>query len=243
MKEWVNLSQPFADVLNVSLLHEKTGVRSQILPVLCESIKVHLVGAETLEKLRFSRSAAAIRGRIPLDKRVRSGDLAEIVATDYVNQWGPFVVPLMRLRYKDDRDMPMRGDDIIGLDMSQHPVRVLKAEVKSRESLSPSVVGDACTALDTNEGRPKPSSLSFTSMRLRDENKDELAEVFERLQDSDVDASRMTHLVFTLSGNDPSAALRVYAVVPGNVADRRFVGLVVADHSTFIEKVFEALSA
>jgi hypothetical protein len=243
IKEWVDRTQPFSETLNVYLLHEKDGARTAVFPALCESVKAHLIGAEVLERLRFSQAAAAIRGRIPTRKRIRSGDLAEVIATDYLNQWGPFVVPLKRLRYKDDRDMSMRGDDMIGLDSSETPVRVLKAEVKSRQTLYESVVGEAVTALDANQGRPKPSSLSFTSMRLRDENKDELAQVFERLQESDVEPKRITHLVFTFTGNDPSSALRVYAVAGGAVGDRRLVGMVVSDHQDFIERVFEVSNA
>ena len=229
--------------MNLSLLQEKDGARGQAFPFLCEAVKHHLIGAEILERLNFSDAAEAIRGRIPTEKKTRSGDLAEILATDYVNEWGPFMVPLNRLRYKDDRDLPMRGDDIIGLDLSAAPPRILKAEVKSRESLSQSVVEQACNSLDANEGRPKPASLSFTSMRLREQNKEDLAKIVEQLQNSDVDASRMTHLVFTLSGNNPSEALRVHAIARGAVADRRFVGFVIGDHQDFIKKVFEAVSA
>jgi len=243
MKFWLAISQPFENVVNLSLLSEKDGARARIFSFLCESVKIHLIGAEILERLRYPQSAAAVRGRIPTKKRVRSGDLGEIVATDYVNQWGPFVVPLKRLRYKDDRDMSMRGDDIIGLEMSAAPVRVLKAEVKSRSNLTESVVEQACAALEVNEGRPKPSSLSFTSMRLRDENRDDLAEIFEKLQESDVEADRITHLVFTFSGNNPSQALKVYAERTGSITDRRFVGMFVDKHADLIEKVFEALSA
>jgi hypothetical protein len=241
--QWTRVTQPLSNAPNVWLVEEQSETRSSIFPSLCDSVKVHLIGSETLQKLNYNLSAAAIQGRIPIGKRIRSGDLAEIIATDYVDDTGPFSVPLKRLRYKDDREMSMRGDDMIGLDLNQTPTRVLKVEVKSRANLSDSAVADACASLDKNEGRPKPASLAFTSMRLRDEGKDALAEVVERLQEDDIESSRLTHMVFTFSANDPTRVLEPHALGSGAVADRRFVGMTVPDHQSLIEKVFEALSA
>ena len=240
---WLTATQPRTDTPNVIHLAEADGARGRVFPLIVASVMDHLVGDDVLSRLRYAKAAQAIRNRIPTGKRIRSGTLGEIIATDYVIETGPFVVPLKRLRYQDDREMAMRGDDIIGVDTGTVPPRVLKAEVKSRVTLSASVVTQMCEALDNNDGRPKPSSLAFTSMTLRREGKDALARVIEELQEHDVDASRMTHVAFTLSANDPTELLYTMAVEANAISDRRFIGAVVADHQAFIAAIFAACNA
>jgi hypothetical protein len=47
-----------------------------------------------------------------------------------------FVVPIKKLRRKSDRQMPMHGNDVIGVDTRVKPVRVLKGECKSGATFS-----------------------------------------------------------------------------------------------------------
>lgn len=227
----------------VWLLTEREGERVHAFHALCASVKNHLIGDDILARLEFPRAAAAVRNRLPTEKRIRSGDLGEIIATDYVIHKAEFTVPLLRLRYKDDRNMSMRGDDIIALDMNATPVRMLKAEVKSRAELAAAVVAEACVALANNGGRGKPSSLSFISMQLRREGNDALALVLESLQETDVHPERIVHLVFTFSGNPPVSYFADQAAEEVAVSERRLVGLRVADHQQLIAQVFAALDA
>jgi hypothetical protein len=243
LRDWLTVTRPFADAPNVIRLVETDGARAQSLPLLAASVLDHLIGHDILERLRFTQSAQAVRNRLPTEKRIRSGTLGEIIATDYVIETGPFVVPLKRLRYMDDRELAMRGDDLIAIDTTAEPVRVLKAEVKSRATLSNPVVTDMCSALDRNEGRPKPSSLSFISMTLRREGRDEHARIIELLQETDVELSRMVHLAFTVSGNDPGELFRARALIESHAPERRFVGVVLPDHAAFIAIVFAACNA
>ena len=213
----------------------------------CAALRVvvedHLVGIDVLERMRFPQAAAVIRERIPQRIRIRSGDLAEIIATEYVSALTDFRVPLKRLRHKDDREMSMRGDDIIGLHATGGTPAVLKAEVKSRASLQSSVVEEACTSLAEHRGRPKPATLGFIAVHLRYANRDEEAEQIERLLNTRLGAGDIAHLVFTLSGNDPAGPLAAHAATRRLVSDRRLVGLRVADHQAFIRTIFEAVAA
>lgn len=243
VRDWLTESVPFADVPNVIHLAESDGSREAALPLLVASVLDHLIGEDVLRQLRYDRSAQAVRNRIPTDKRIRSGTIGEIIATDYVIETGPFIVPLKRLRYTDDRDMPMRGDDIIALDLTVIPIRVLKAEVKSRVTLSPSVMTEIREALDRHEGRPKPASLAFISMALRREGKDQLARTIEELQEKDINTDQMVHLAFTVSENNPDNCMRDYANVDSSIPDRRCVGVLLPDHGAFIETIFAACNA
>lgn len=224
---------------NVRLLTERHGARAGALPQICECVRDHFVGLEVLARMGFPRAAAMMAAKLPTRPNIRFGDLGEILATEYVVQCTEFYIPLKRLRHKDDREMAIRGDDLIGLHATGGQPPVLKGEVKSRANLSTGVVGKACASLEKHRGRPKPETLAFTAVELRHLNRDADAERIEdllmtkRLGDRDI-----VHLVFTFSGNDPGDHLAAHADVPRLIPERRLVGLRVCDHQDFIERVF-----
>ena len=228
---------------NVCVLVERNNARSAAQPYLCEAVRDHFVGTDVLARMGFAKSAAFLRSRLPSGKRIRSGDLAEILATEYIERRTEFTVPLKRLRHKDDREMSMRGDDVIGVHRSDGRPVVLKAEVKSRAALTGAVVGEACKALNAHRGRPKPATLGFITAQLRLMNLDSEAERLENLMTVRVGARDITHFIFTLSGNAPLGPLAAHSAGRRLVADRRLVGLRIGDHQEFIRETFEAVEA
>ena len=64
-----------------------------------------------------TRRRGADRGQASDDARqIRSGDLGEIYATEWIDAHsGGYRAPIKRLRWKDHRNMAMRGDDVIGI--------------------------------------------------------------------------------------------------------------------------------
>src|SRR5688572_14692475 len=115
---WLASEQKYA---NAWILTELEGGRQQAFALICDSVFDHLIGDDILERLGYRLSAAVVRNRLPTSKRIRSGDVGEVLATDYVLQKTPFRVPLKRLRFKDDRNTSMRGDDLIAIDSSTTP--------------------------------------------------------------------------------------------------------------------------
>lgn len=239
----MQVDQPEPSCPNLWVYSEKNGTRQAVFAAVCSAVKDHLIGLNVIERLGgFPKAAAVIRNRLPTKKKIRSGDLGEILATEYISQKTGFTVPVKRLRYKDDRDMAMRGDDVLGLMRTASAVpQVLKTEVKSRKTLGQTTVGEACTALLKNSGRPNPSTLAFISVRLREEGRDLEAQIIEALQEQEVKLSNVEHLVFTFSGNQPSSALSKHATAPPRKPKRTLVGFVVPDHQEFIQSVFEAI--
>jgi hypothetical protein len=71
--------------------------------------------AEDIRALGFVGAAAVLAERLPRTPRARSGELGEIFATELVEEELGFEVPVRRLRYKDCREMALRGDDFIGV--------------------------------------------------------------------------------------------------------------------------------
>ena len=92
--------------------------------------------ARIFEKLGKARVAKFLRTKLPTKVSLRSGDLGEILATEYIDECTEFVTPVKRLRWKDHREMPMRGDDVIGLCPPETgtPIKFLKTEAKSEST-------------------------------------------------------------------------------------------------------------
>jgi hypothetical protein len=89
--------------------------------------------------------------------------------------------------------MAMHGNDVIGVDASVKPVRVLEGECKSRGNFSDDVAKQAVDGLDKHDGRPNPSTLAFITKRLYEEERDDEAKVFQDLQCARRDRSREDH--------------------------------------------------
>ncbi|MCV5197406.1 DUF1837 domain-containing protein, partial [Escherichia coli] len=99
--------------------------------------------------------AAYIAGKLPETKQIRSGDLGEIFATEWINaRSNGYKTPIKRLRWKDHRNMSMRGEDVIGIyiDQSSQQLFFLKTEAKSRAKMTGEVVSEARDNLNKEQG-------------------------------------------------------------------------------------------
>jgi hypothetical protein len=222
-----------------TLLQERDGGRALVFDSLREVVKDHFEKADILARMGYARAAKHLENKLPTNIKTRSGDLCEILATEYVRECTGYDVPINRLRYKDDREMAMRGDDVIGVRRVAGRVQVLKGEAKSRAQLSVTVVKEACDSLTRHASRPNPSSLAFVASRLREEDRDDEADVIETLMEVSIPDRDIEHLVFTLSGNDPAAVLAAHAQAP---IRRRLAGMHIFDHQQFIKDVYEAVN-
>jgi hypothetical protein len=201
--------------------------------------------AHALERLGKVEAAAMIRRKLPTTSKLRSGELGEILATEWIVAQGDFNVPIRKLRWKDHRNMAMRGDDVLGFatDEGTGELLILKAEAKSRSVLRADVVAEAREALDRDDGRPSPHSLSFVADRLFETGQLDLADAVDALHEKGVPLRTVRHMVFALTGNSPgphlSASLAAYL---GPIA-QRCVGLCVPNHGDFICAVFDLVMA
>jgi hypothetical protein len=197
---------------------------------------------------RLGKTAAAkyIAEKLPSTKQVRSGDLGEILGSSFVEQSTPFTVSISKLRWKDHRDMAMRGDDLIGLQSvaGVEKIRFLKGEVKSAATLTAATVTKARAALKRSQSRPSPHALEFIADRLHEEGNDALADLIDdALLVDGIALSQMSHLVFTFSGNDPSELLRANVKAYTGRVPQIAVGLRVDAHQKFISDVFAKVLA
>lgn len=198
--------------------------------------------ARTLERLGKPAAANKIRTKIPQTKRIRSGDLGEILGTEYIDSQTQYTVPIKKLRWKDHREMAMRGEDVIGIEVfgnGQRP-RFLKTEAKSRAALGRQVLEDARLALDADDGRPAPHALAFVGDRLREGGDTELADVIDDVQLKDsIAKQQMEHLLFTFTGSNPNNLQKeILETYDGDIRQHA-VGLRIKTHQKFIANVFE----
>lgn len=239
-KKWLEkaAAKPLA---GITVYTERKDARRLGLDSLKKLLGDHFVGEQTIVKAGgYSKSAQIIANSLPTNKRTRSGDLGELLATEYLNSETPFVVPINKLRWKSDRQMPMHGNDVIGVDTKSEPVQVMKGECKSRASFGESTVLEAATSLDLHDGRPNPSTLAFITKRLYEENRDAEAKVFQDLQAEGAISSRnVTHLIFGLAGNDPSKHLPAGLKSKHRGIKRESAVVVINDHGAFIASVYD----
>lgn len=185
--------------------------------------------------------AKLLREKLPHATKIRSGDLGEILATEYIDERTSYRAPIKRLRWKDQREMPMRGDDVIGI--SRHDdgesLRFLKAESKSRKSLNNHTVAEARDALDRDDGLPSGHALTFVAERLLEAGDEELADAITRAQlNEGIRHGQVEHLMFAFAGNAPGRYLRSGLKGYTGSIPQIAVGLQIATHQAFIDNVF-----
>ena len=199
-----------------------------------------------LKRLGKPAAAALIEGELPTSKAIRSGELGEIYAMEWIATQGGYQVPIKRLRWKDHRNMAMRGDDVIGfiLDPVTHHLHFLKTEAKSRINLTMQVITQARAGLDKDGGFPSAHALAFISARLYEIGNDPLAEAIEdALYKHDIIAKSVRHLLFTFSGNAPDALLKASLQSYMGQFVQWGVGLCVHDHAKFVHDVYDRVIA
>lgn len=229
-------------------LTEKDGAREDIRDDLVQVIRSHYDRleriADDVERLGYAKAATILKSVLPQSKRARSGEIGEILATELVEEQVGFNVPVRRLRYKDGREMALRGDDFIGVafDDNDH-LRLLKGESKSRRVLNRATITQARTSLDRDQGRCTPESLWFVASHLLDSADEQNQDLGRVIRDEvglkALRSHRIDHMLFTLSGNGVPQALMDDWQAASATRTHYVVNLHVADHGDFVRAVYE----
>jgi hypothetical protein len=236
--DWLEPVPPTAT--GVPLYKERMNGRPAGMNELGKLLVDHFVGEETVLKMGgYPKAAKTILNSLPTTKRTQSGDLGELIATEYVDTQTSFRVPIRKLRWKSDRKMPMHGNDVIALEKKANSVRVLKGESKSAGTVSKATVKGAVEGLDRDDGRPNPSTLAFIAKRLYEAGRDTEGKVFQDLQAKGaIAAKNVQHLIFTFAGKDPSKLLAAVPKPKKAGIKRTVAAVVVSDHIDFVKAVY-----
>lgn len=231
-------------------LVEKAGGRDAIRASLAETVRSHYDRldriADDVARLGYEGAAEILRAQLPQTAKGRSGDLGEILATELVEEGIGLRVPVRRLRYKDGRNMAMRGDDFIGAGYGagdDGKLWLLKGEAKSNRVLGKATVTAARKVLNRDSGRCTPDSLLFVANRLLESNEADDVELGRAIRDEIglkvPRAGRIDHMLFTMSGNAPPAALKEDLDAATTNRDHFVVNLRIEDHQDFIKEMYE----
>ena len=202
--------------------------------------------ARVLRKLGKPAAAALVEGKLPTTKSIRSGDLGEILATEWIAAHSGYNVPIKRLRWKDHRNMAMRGEDVIGLaqDANSQSLLFLKTEAKSRATLTVQVVTQARASLDKEAGLPSGHALTYISARLVEIGNEPLADAIDNATlNVGIAPNTVRHLMFTFCGNAPGAMLTASLQGYAGAFPQWSVGLHVDGHPEFVGAVYDRVIA
>ena len=245
-EEWTTEEEEEVSGHSLVVLSTEDDVVVEASPIVAEVVPNHYVSPDRVATLltRLGKSVAAnyVRDRLPTTKTARSGDLGEILSTEYVDAETEFSVPIKRLRWKDHRNMAMRGDDVIGVrpPHGRSRIRFLKAETKSRVALDTATVSEARHGLSGHGELPSPHALGFVCERLHETGDEDLADLILDAQYKDrITYRQVEHLLFTFSGNAPDGFLAADLRAYGGRIPQRAVGLRVIPHQEFIATVYE----
>lgn len=197
--------------------------------------------ADIMKKLGKAKTAEFIETSLPTSKTVRSGDLGEVLGVTYLAEFTEFKLHVKRLRWKDHRNMAMRGEDVLAFAVNDEGnLLVLKGEVKSRKTLSATTIKAARKALAANDGRPSAHALAFMAARYFEMGDKAMTDLLDKTQlEEQLPQSRVTHMIFVLSGNDPTKQQTNDLLSYKGAMKQISVGVVVPTHQEFIQSVFE----
>jgi hypothetical protein len=244
--DWCHREEQVDGRKRLWLLTEQEGGREAIWALLVETVRSHYDRldriADDVARLGYERAAHILRTRMPTVATSRSGDLGEILASELAEEALGFRIPVKRLRFKDGREMALRGDDFLGVLTDEGELQLLKGESKSRLQLAAPAINDGRTALDRDDGRCTPESLLFVADQLLASPDVEDQELGRRLRDevglNALPPQRINHMLFTLSGNVPPPSFAADLAAAGANRNQYSVNLHIADHGEFIDLVY-----
>lgn len=197
--------------------------------------------ADTFNLLGLPHAAQAVRDKYPTLITLQSGEVAEILAAHYcARHLGFRTIP--RLRWKDHRDVAMRGDDVLAIRIDDpHSLHYLKCESKSRARLTTQVIQDAHSALKRDNGDPTPSTISFILSRLHDIDPTYWKALRKRIHPNYPHDTR--HLLFFLCGTRSFKLIDRTLATPPPRTPTTVLILVIPDHNYFVTQTYAFANA
>src|SRR5690242_5932215 len=143
--EWCEETETAVAAHKLCLLKANTMKLPHAVKLVAESIPDYYAApkrvAHIFNRLGKPGVGKYVQERLPTMLSIKSGDLGEILCSAYVGEATPFNLGIRRLRWKDHRNMSMRGDDVLAFKLGPNgALKVLKAEAKSRENMTTKVI-------------------------------------------------------------------------------------------------------
>jgi hypothetical protein len=249
INNWCDISSSKVGTHDLHQITVKAGRLADGVNEVAATIPDHYVAAHQLARVLRRRgkpqAAALIEARLPTSKKIRSGDLGEILGTAYVNEFTNYAIGIYRLQWKDHRDMAMHGDDLIGIAVDDHGRPLfLKGEAKSGAAMGTAVIESAREALASADERPTPHALLFMSekyLAAGDEHTCDLID--DATLEGGIALNQVQHLIFTFTGNAAADLLTTDLQNYAGSVRQIAVNFRIQNHQEFIRIVFDTVIA
>lgn len=247
-KEWCDETETPVSTHTLRLLAACPAKQTHAIQVIANAVPEYYADrgriAGIFNKLGKPGVAKYLKEKLPTFPTIKSGDLGEILCNSYVVEATTFKLGIKRLRWKDHRNMSMRGEDVLAFSLSQNgTLKILKAEVKSRVSMTTKVIEEAREALSGYMELPSPHAISFVADRLDETGNKQLRDALDKAQLKDgIKVSQVTHMLFTFSGSNPSNLLKTNLSAYTGAVPQQYVALQVKTHQAFIKAVFDEVN-
>ena len=175
---WFDLHDPPEDYgFDSFILKEKKGSRKTIKKALSDAIIFHHTPDGTfkkieksLEKLEYKKIASRISTYLPKPDKVKKGNFGEVISADYLWQVKGYEMPIFKLKYSHNKDMPTRGQDIVSFQIKDNLINLICiAEAKYSKEYKSGKIREAHQQLHLYD--VKPSSLNIIEQILFDKGK------------------------------------------------------------------------
>lgn len=249
IKNWCNRTDTKLGSHKLTYFEADYSQLNLAIESVAEVVPGHYVSASRISRIldRLGKTEAAeyVATKLPTGAKSRSGDIGEILASSFVKEFTDYKIGVLKLRWKDHREMAMRGDDILAVRVEPDmKVMFLKGEVKSRATLTKRTVNEARKALDSSNGRPTPHALAFVADRFYETGQTELSDLIDRYQlKLRIGVNQLSHMMFVFTGNNPCNLLNADLTAYAGKIHQHAVGLRVKAHQDFIKKIFEKVIA
>jgi len=224
---------------------EKEGVRKSVKVALIEAILDHHFHCETikgaLERLGFVKAAEFFSTRLPKEERTRKGNFGEVVASEHLRQRYGYKMPVFKLRFMDNPDMPMRGEDIVAFEIAEDNkiTAICIGEAKTLERYNQNQVEKAHKRL-VIAYHPYPVTLSLISNILHERGAHDLAEQIDVILETlGLRPFPRHNWLFVITGDQPRDPFGPIEEIDSVVENLRTVSFHLPRLSLFINEVFE----
>ena len=124
--------------------------------------------AERLRTLGHEVAATFFADELPKNQQTRKGNFGEVVASEHLVQRFGCAMPVLKLRYRDSANLPMRGEDIVAFQIEDGRITcVCVGEAKAVVTYRRQTVLEAHKRLD-HAYHPRPLTLAMIAQILYD---------------------------------------------------------------------------
>jgi hypothetical protein len=226
-------------------LSDTAEVRESIEEHIGASIVEHHINrcriSSVLQDLGHAGAAQFFSSELPRSERTRKGNFGEVVASDYLVQRQGYSMPVLKLRFRDHANLPMRGEDIVAfrLNANRQIDAVIVGEAKCLVRYEGRTIEDAHARL-SSAFHPRPLTMSMLSEILYERGDDELASEIDRVSHTLARSSfRREHWLFLINERQPETVFSTLDDFDEVLPDLHCVGVILADLTSFVNGLFD----